>query len=90
MESLTGRELRSRSAVDRLFREFAADEARRLREAKVRAARRHSYVLALAAAAFLNYYYWDVSLQIAALPEVKVFVPVLDRDRGVKVHIQRT
>ena len=90
LESLTGQKLRSRSAVDRLFREFAADEAGRLREAKVRAARRHTFVLALAAASFLNYYYWDVNLQIAALPEVKVFVPVLDRDRGLKGNIQRT
>jgi len=90
LESLTGKTLRSRTAVDRLFKEFAADEDRRLRAAKVRAARRHSYLLALVAVAFLHFYYWDVSLQIAALPEMKVFVPVQDRDRGVKGHVQRT
>ena len=90
LESLTGQKLRSRSAVDRLLREFAVDEANRVRHAKVRAARQHVLLLALAALSFLHYYYWDVNLQIAALPEMKVFVPVHDRDRGVKGHVQRT
>ena len=87
LESLTGKKLRTRSAVDLLFKEFADDEAQRLQKAKVRAARRHVLLLALASAAFLHYYYWDVSLQIAALPEMKVFVPVTDRDRGAKHHV---
>jgi len=90
LESLTGKKLRSRSAIDRLFREFAADEARRLRELRVRNARRHCYLLALVAVSFLHYYYWDVSLQIAALPEMKVFVPIQDRDRGIKAKVQRS
>lgn len=90
LESLTGKKLRSRSAIDRLFKEFADDEAKRVREVKVRAARRHTLLIALAVASFLHYYYWDVSLQIAALPEMKVFVPVRDRDRGVKGHVQHT
>ena len=90
LESLTGRKLRSRSAVDLLFKDFADDEAKRLRAMKVRAARRHVLLLALAAAAFLHYYYWDVNLTIAALPEMKVFVPVTDRDRGVKGYVKQT
>ena len=90
LESLTGKKLRSRSAVDLLFKAFADDEAKRLRKAKVRAARRHVLLLALAALSFLHYYYWDVKLKIAALPELRVFVPVTDRDRGAKDHAQRT
>ena len=90
LESLTGKKLRSRSAVDLLFKAFADDEAKRLRKAKVRAARRHTLLIALAVASFLHYYYWDVSLQIAALPEMKVFVPVHERDLGTKGHIQHT
>ena len=87
LESLTGRQLRSRSAVDLLIKAFADDEAKRLRKAKIRAARRHVLLLALAVASFLHYYYWDVSLQIAALPEMKVFVPITDRDRSTRHHV---
>ena len=87
LESLTGKKLRSRSAVDLLFKGFADDEAKRVRELKVRAARRHTLLIALAVASFLHYYYWDVSLQIAALPEMKVFVPITDRDRSTRDHV---
>lgn len=36
---------------------------------------RRPAMTAAAAAAYLHYYYWDVQLQIAALPSLTVFVP---------------
>jgi hypothetical protein len=36
---------------------------------------RRPAMMAGAAAAYLHYYYWDVQLQIAALPSLTVFVP---------------
>ena len=36
---------------------------------------RRPAMMAAAAGAYLHYYYWDVQLQIAALPSLTVFVP---------------
>ena len=54
--------------------EDSADNSQGTQEASKR--RRDLLLLFLTAVAFLNLYYWIVNLQIAALPQVTVFVLV--------------
>jgi hypothetical protein len=83
LEQLTGRELRSREAVDGYLKELAKDEIERTRVATGRRIVREALLLGLLSAAYLHYYYWDVSLQIASLHQVRIFVPVNEhRDLG--------
>jgi hypothetical protein len=76
LEQVTGRKLRSCDAVDRYLKELARDEDRRERSAFRKRIFRETLLLGLALVAFFNYYYWDVSLQIASVPIVKIFVPL--------------
>lgn len=76
LEKVTGRKFRSCDAIDRYLKDLARDEGQRTRSAFHKRLVRESLLLSLALAAFLNYYYWDVSLQIASVPIVKIFVPL--------------
>ncbi len=84
LEHLTGRELRSREAIVRFLEDLAADETKRARNLARRRAWREGALLLLLTAAYLHYDHWDVRLKIALLPEMKVFVPIQDRDWGLK------
>ena len=77
LEQRTGRQLRSREAVDSYFKDLAADDARRIRVANRRRIVRESLFLGLLLAAYLHYYYWDVSLQIATLEQPRFFAPAM-------------
>jgi hypothetical protein len=83
LEQLTGRELRSREAIKVYLKELARDEIQRTRVATGNRIVREALLLGLLSVAYLHYYYWDVSLQIASLARIHVFVPVIeDRDLG--------
>ena len=87
LEDLTGHELRSREAIDRLLKDLAADEVTRVRAAAGARIIREALLLGLLLAAYLHYYYWDVSLQVASLSQVRVFVPVIEhRDLNRSKH----
>jgi hypothetical protein len=76
LEQKTGRKLRSRLAVDAYLQDLEAQESAAHRRGMRRGIVRGAILLALVAAAYLQYYYWDVKLEIASLPGVEVFVPV--------------
>jgi hypothetical protein len=83
LEQLTGRELRSRQAIDGYLMELATDELEKTRAATGNRIVREALMVGLLSAAYPHYYYWDVSLQIASLAQLKVFVPVIEhRDLG--------
>ena len=89
LEQLTGRRLRSRAAIGQFLGDLAADEARRAQEVVRRRTIRDGLLLVLLAASYLHYYYWDTNLKIALLPEMKVFVPIKDRDKGINTNRQK-
>ncbi|MBV8032369.1 MAG: hypothetical protein JO035_12745 [Betaproteobacteria bacterium] len=74
-EAKLGRPLRSKAAVEEYVAALEEAERRRERESYLRRIRRESVLLVLAALSYLHYYYWDVSLRIALLPEMRVTVP---------------
>ncbi len=76
LERRTGRKLRSREAVDRYLKDLEARESEFRRKGMRRGIIRGTLLLALILTAYLNYYYWDVRLEIVSLPAVQVFVPV--------------
>jgi len=71
---LTGRKLTSREDIHRLLQDLCEADA----EANRRVTRRHvvreTLLLGCLLAAYLQYHYWDVNLQIAAIPRVQCFV----------------
>lgn len=73
LEARTGRTLRSRAAVDALLKDMALAEIRAHRRGMRRGILRGALLLCLLLAAFLHYYYWDVTLEIGALPHVEVY-----------------
>ena len=76
LEQLAGRKFLTREAIHNYLKELWADEARRSQAANRRRIVRETLLLVMLLGAGLNYYYWDVSLQIAQLRSVQVFVPV--------------
>jgi hypothetical protein len=73
LEARTGRTLRSRAAVDALLKDIVLAEARAHQRGMRRGILRGALLLSLLLAAFLHYYYWDVTLEIGALPHVEVY-----------------
>lgn len=73
LEQRTGRTLRSRAAVDALLKDMVLAEARAHQRGMRRGILRGALLLSLLLAAFLHYYYWDVTLEIGALPRVEVY-----------------
>jgi len=79
LESAIDRPLRSRTAVDRYLDDLLKSEADRALQSDRRRTRRELALLAFLAAAYLHYLFWDVQLQIAALPQTYFFAPVKAR-----------
>jgi hypothetical protein len=76
LERLAGRPITS---VDDLLRFIAATSAPRSAPPRARPERallRQGAQLGALAVAYLHYYFWEVSLEIAALPALTVFVPI--------------
>jgi hypothetical protein len=73
LEARTGRTLRSRAAVDALLKDMAQAEYRTQVRGMRRGILRGALLLTLLLAAVLHYYYWDVTLEIGALPRVEVY-----------------
>lgn len=76
LEARTGRKLRSREAVDAYLKDLESQKSEAQRTGMRRGIIRGAILLVLILAAYLQYYYWDVKLEIASLPAVQVFVPV--------------
>ena len=76
LEELAGRKLRSRADLVSYLDQLSgnAPKAHRVRERQ--RIIREGMLIGLLALAYLQYYYWDVNLQIASLQSVQVFVPV--------------
>ena len=76
LEGLAGRKFRSPADILSYLAEISGDapKAHRVRE-RTRIAR-ETVLIGLLALAGLQYYFWDVYLQIASLPSIHVFVPV--------------
>jgi len=68
----------SRVDVDNLLKELLAQNDAREKAATGYRIIRESALLGFLLAAYLQYGYWDVSLRIAALPSLQVFIPVGD------------
>ena len=76
LEELTGRKLASRQDILDYFKELKEREAELQRSEAKRRVVRETFFLGVLALAAAQYYYWDISLQIAALQKVHYFVPV--------------
>lgn len=74
VEAHAGRPLRTGDAVDAYFKELS--KSRRETPAAGRSLLRETVLVLFLLIAVLQYYYMDVSLQIASLNRVTVFVPI--------------
>jgi len=74
VERHAGQSLRTRASIDAYF--AAASRSRSDDAPPRRSLLRETVLVLFLAAAILQYYYMDVSLQIAALKQITVFVPV--------------
>lgn len=74
IEAHAGRPLRTGDAVDAYFKELS--KSRRETPAAGRSLLRETVLVLFLLIAVLQYYYMDVSLQIASLNRVTVFVPI--------------
>ncbi|MGE5639230.1 MAG: hypothetical protein ACM30H_03985 [Clostridia bacterium] len=73
LEARTGLKLRSQGAIDLFLRDLAAARVRAQRLGMRRGILRGALLLLLLVAAFLQYYYWSVNLEIASLPSIQVY-----------------
>lgn len=81
VERHAGQPLRTRASIDAYF--AAVSKLRSDDAVPKRSLLRETVLVLFLAAAVLQYYYMDVSLQIASLKQVTVFVPVQEpRPRG--------
>lgn len=71
LEELTGRRIRSREDLHGCFGEMQVSGRIHKRQTL-----KEALLLLCLAAAYIQYYFWDVNLQIARLPATVVFVPV--------------
>ena len=75
LEGLTGRKLTSREDILGYFKDLKAQDVERERVATKHRIVRETFFVSLLALSAAQYYYWDVSLQIATLQKVRYFVP---------------
>ena len=75
LEELTGRSIRSRDDVRRCFGELWARDRDAGRVYRRRQIVKEAAMLLCLVAAYIQYHFWDVNLQIARLPSTIVFVP---------------
>ncbi len=75
VEELAGRPLQSHADVLNYLKEVAGSLPKEHRGQERRRLLRELTLVSLLVASFLQYYYWDVQLQIAALNSVQIFVP---------------
>jgi hypothetical protein len=75
LERLAGRTLTSREDIVEYLRSLQADEAERAFAQGRRRKLRELLFVGLLVVSAAQYYYWDVSLQIAAMHKVHYFVP---------------
>ena len=80
LEELTGKKFTSRENILGYRKELWAEEAKRHHAETHRRIIRETIFLGVLLIAALQYHYWNVNLQIAALPHLVVFVPVADGD----------
>ena len=78
LEALMGRRFTSREDINDFLKQIQAEEDEKTRAATRRRVRRETLLLGCLLASYLHYHYWDVSLQVASLQKVQVFVPVKD------------
>lgn len=76
LQELTGRKYASREDINDFFKQLQAEEVGKNRAATHRRIIREILLLACLLVSYLQYYYWDVNLQIASLRGVQVYVPV--------------
>ena len=76
LETLTGRQYRSRKDVLQLLTDFWREDVEAARIAMRKRVTREALLLGVLAASYLHYYYWEVELKISAIPTIQVFVPV--------------
>jgi hypothetical protein len=76
LEGLAGRKLRSRAALVSYLAEISGDAPKVHRARARNRIVRETVLVGLLALAFLQYYFWDVHLQIASLQSIHVFAPV--------------
>ena len=76
LEELAGKPLQSHSDVLTYLGAVAGNLPRTHHEYGRRKSVRELTLLSLLVLSYIQYYYWDVNLQIAALKSVQVFVPV--------------
>lgn len=74
LEELAGRKLLTHADVLAFLKEVAGSEPRENRQRELRRMVRELVLLGLLALSYLQYYYWDVQLQIAALKSVRVYI----------------
>jgi hypothetical protein len=74
LEELAGRKLQSHAEVLAFLKEVAGSEPQGHRQRELRRMVRELVLLGLLALSYLQYYYWDVQLQIAALKSVNVYI----------------
>jgi hypothetical protein len=74
LEELAGRKLPTHADVLAFLKEVAGSEPRENRQRELRRMVRELALLGLLALSYLQYYYWDVQLQIAALNSVHVYI----------------
>jgi hypothetical protein len=74
LEALAGRKLQSHAEVLAFLKEVAGSEPQGHRQRELRRMVRELVLLGLLALSYLQYYYWDVQLQIAALKSVNVYI----------------
>jgi hypothetical protein len=75
LEQLAGRKIRSREDVRRCLGELWAKEREAGRIYRRRQIVKESLMLLCLVTAYIQYYFWDVNLQIARLPSTVIFVP---------------
>jgi hypothetical protein len=75
LEDLTARKFMSCEDVLRLLEDIREENVEATRTATRRRIVREALLLGALTASYLHFNYWDVELQIASLPAVRVFVP---------------
>lgn len=75
LESEAGRPLRSREDIHAFLRDVAADDPEATRASRRRRIVREGLLLGFLVAAFLQFYFLDIQLQIGTLRSLVVYLP---------------